>query len=846
MERIQLRRDLAAKWAEINPILMEGEVGFEIDTKLRKIGDGVTAWNNLDYLAAENIVQELGDSTTATISQEGISVSNILQTFNNTSKITQSEIKLVQCVVSIQLTDFDTYNESEEWKLLQFGYINSSNSSVFYFQRVRDQKLVEYEFSGKAKGIINYNTFVNNLHINLTFDWDKYVTLFPTMHYYPSLNNFLCIDVKKGIDNAITNKGFYITNGNLIRNDNIQISECFHNFKLYDYNFDGSGYEFYQQGWLPSVGHPIFYYKKIGTEDVILFDDTTITVKPTGVKHHLYDNGIIRVEFDFDWDLFFKYFPTDCYRRREGNYLTVNAVDFKYVGKLDKVIPSINTNYIKQDKEYASVSEFFRNKYVVYNKPAQSSSILNTLTISTSRSGWTNTPELVKLNLIVGVLDQRNTLVNPKIFTYSLSELKVKYPSNLYTTIDLSDKNIIVNKGEVVGVLSGSLATNDFIFLVSRGSGLSNDVYISGTIDGIFSTSYDFVKFEVTLDSIDSVFALQDSVDTLQTEVNSVSKTLSQVSANILIDTVTGVKYKLQVSNGILNVKSIDYSNILVIGTSQVNPEPAPTYGWYVNRTMAASVYGHATADYLLRGIQKRNTQATLHLMNDYLWQRNYDDFDYSQYDSTITSANPDVIYLITGGNSTYTSTFKTAFGQYLDYLKTIAPNADIYVLVGWYGATKASDMIEECVQRGISYTNISANRNIYNTWTVGDYYLGDDADTYYPITNTSVGSHPNDMGHYENAEALLEASLQSSNDDLVHNITLNTTKVTAEIVNSRWIESGIMTIRILSGEVTSISVKDSDNNSIAITSRTNDNNTEYNVYYTFVMPNKDVTITIN
>jgi hypothetical protein len=60
MERIQLRRDLAAKWAEINPILMEGEVGFEIDTKLRKIGDGVTAWNNLDYLAADNVVQGFG------------------------------------------------------------------------------------------------------------------------------------------------------------------------------------------------------------------------------------------------------------------------------------------------------------------------------------------------------------------------------------------------------------------------------------------------------------------------------------------------------------------------------------------------------------------------------------------------------------------------------------------------------------------------------------------------------------------------------------------------------------------------------------------------------------------
>lgn len=72
MERIQLRRDVSTKWAEINPILMEGEVGFETDTKLRKIGDGVNTWNNLDYLAAENIVQELGDSTTAAISQKAV------------------------------------------------------------------------------------------------------------------------------------------------------------------------------------------------------------------------------------------------------------------------------------------------------------------------------------------------------------------------------------------------------------------------------------------------------------------------------------------------------------------------------------------------------------------------------------------------------------------------------------------------------------------------------------------------------------------------------------------------------------------------------------------------------
>lgn len=72
MERILLRRDTAERWKKSNPILMEGEVGFETDTKMRKIGDGVNRWNDLDFLKAENISQELGDSENATLSQKTI------------------------------------------------------------------------------------------------------------------------------------------------------------------------------------------------------------------------------------------------------------------------------------------------------------------------------------------------------------------------------------------------------------------------------------------------------------------------------------------------------------------------------------------------------------------------------------------------------------------------------------------------------------------------------------------------------------------------------------------------------------------------------------------------------
>ena len=47
--KIVLRNDLAAQWQQYNPILLAGEAGVEVDTGLFKIGDGVTAWNSLDY-----------------------------------------------------------------------------------------------------------------------------------------------------------------------------------------------------------------------------------------------------------------------------------------------------------------------------------------------------------------------------------------------------------------------------------------------------------------------------------------------------------------------------------------------------------------------------------------------------------------------------------------------------------------------------------------------------------------------------------------------------------------------------------------------------------------------------
>ena len=69
MAKIKFRRDTAAAWTQANPVLAQGEPGFEYDTGLFKIGDGETAWTALTYssggasLTSQSSIQvETGDS----------------------------------------------------------------------------------------------------------------------------------------------------------------------------------------------------------------------------------------------------------------------------------------------------------------------------------------------------------------------------------------------------------------------------------------------------------------------------------------------------------------------------------------------------------------------------------------------------------------------------------------------------------------------------------------------------------------------------------------------------------------------------------------------------------------
>lgn len=54
MYRIQLRRGTAAQWIEKNPVLADGEPGYETDTRMYKVGNGISTWLELEYAASSS------------------------------------------------------------------------------------------------------------------------------------------------------------------------------------------------------------------------------------------------------------------------------------------------------------------------------------------------------------------------------------------------------------------------------------------------------------------------------------------------------------------------------------------------------------------------------------------------------------------------------------------------------------------------------------------------------------------------------------------------------------------------------------------------------------------------
>lgn len=115
--QIQIRKDTKANWFLANPILKIGEPAFETDTKLQKIGDGVTVYSLLGYVLADNYY-EFGF-----ISAVSVSILGSQHNFNRVPQITiyNSIGEKVFAQTNINFINFDVtinFNKIQTGKII--------------------------------------------------------------------------------------------------------------------------------------------------------------------------------------------------------------------------------------------------------------------------------------------------------------------------------------------------------------------------------------------------------------------------------------------------------------------------------------------------------------------------------------------------------------------------------------------------------------------------------------------------------------------------------------------------------------------------------------------------------
>lgn len=109
----KLRRGQSTEWSNVNPVLADGEPGFELDTFKLKIGDGDTPWDELPYVAQPQ--GEIINSNVVFVNEEPLNpVENTLYIFINTKEIkvyANGEWLILNAGSSADLTNYVTRDE---------------------------------------------------------------------------------------------------------------------------------------------------------------------------------------------------------------------------------------------------------------------------------------------------------------------------------------------------------------------------------------------------------------------------------------------------------------------------------------------------------------------------------------------------------------------------------------------------------------------------------------------------------------------------------------------------------------------------------------------------------------
>jgi hypothetical protein len=149
--RIQVRRGSSSNWTTTNPVLSEGEIGFETDSGKFKIGNGSSSWSALEYFGGE--VDLSGYLTLSSASNTYLTQSSASNTYQEkVANISNTEIGYLDNVSSNIQTQIDSkLSSSSASTIYQEKVANVDNTEIGYLNGVTS--LIQTQMDSKINRI---------------------------------------------------------------------------------------------------------------------------------------------------------------------------------------------------------------------------------------------------------------------------------------------------------------------------------------------------------------------------------------------------------------------------------------------------------------------------------------------------------------------------------------------------------------------------------------------------------------------------------------------------------------------------------------------------------------------
>lgn len=337
---------------------------------------------------------------------------------------------------------------------------------------------------------------------------------------------------------------------------------------------------------------------------------------------------------------------------------------------------------------------------------------------------------------------------------------------------------------------------------------------------------------------------LQRSNDSLKTQWETMTNVFianhnRQKSGHIISDSATGKRYKLTVKDGALMIEPFKYGNILILGNSFTHNGTKEGV-WWSWHSMAATNEATAYTSYI-------QEVADIQLVQYGVWSFEADyspDFDFGK--TFPISVDYEAIIVQAQENSFYRPNMQISWEALYDYLQSKCPNALIIQTVGWYNAECYRAIRQAALNKNVTFLD-NCQETMTGNSRPGDYVIGRDGQ-YHAIQIQAVADHPSDVGLYLTANNLLDA-LDMPRMQRLHQLRTEEAKGgKLSLAYGQWPERGVVSIRAVPDEgktLSTLSVTSKSGKEIEATRRHNAffDGTDY-VYYTFIMPDEDVTIT--